>query len=106
MWQEIYDRLAGALDEEARRRIDELLEVRPGERKSALFLLKQYPPEAKPPAIAAQIARYHMVRSIGADWIEEAGVGPDVAESRHTLMLGVAACTRRSLLPAPPSRSP
>ena len=83
--QEIYERLACELTDEDRIRLDELLEVQPGDRRSLLFHLKRYPPEATPQQIAAHIRRYELARSIGSHRIEAADV--DAGVIRHLALV-------------------
>jgi TnpA family transposase len=64
---EIYTRLATGLTSELQRAMDDLLEVPSGERRSTLFTLKEYPPEASNAVILRYIERYHFLRDLGGE---------------------------------------
>jgi TnpA family transposase len=116
--QEIYERLAAELTDDDRDRLDELLGIQPGDRRSLLFHLKRYPPEATPQQIAAHIRRYETARSIGSHRVEAAAVEPDVIrhlalvarkydvddlkrmgrDKRHAMLACFLAETRKTLL--------
>jgi hypothetical protein len=81
---EIHSRIADSLTPELRQAMDDLLEVPSGARRSALFELKEYPPEAS----NAVILRYNegllgassevstLVQTLARlDWKDEASVG-------------------------------
>ncbi len=70
----LFDEVFGRVTPELRRAIDQLLEAPDGDRKSPLFLLKEYPPEASAGAINRFIERYHFLRSIGVGEIDLSGV--------------------------------
>src|SRR4029453_4615784 len=53
--------LPRGLPPELQRAIDDLLEVPSGARRSALFHLKEYPPEASHAVILRYIERYHFL---------------------------------------------
>jgi hypothetical protein len=46
--------------------MDDLLEVPTGERRSPLFQLKEYPPEASNAVMLRYIERYHWLRNLGS----------------------------------------
>jgi TnpA family transposase len=62
---EVYTRLATGLTSELQRAMDDLLEVPSGERRSTLFTLKEYPPEARNAVILRYIERYHFLGDLG-----------------------------------------
>jgi hypothetical protein len=67
---EVYTRLATGLSPELQRAMDDLLQVPSGERHSALFALKEYPPEASNAVIIRYIERYHFLRDLGVGAID------------------------------------
>jgi TnpA family transposase len=73
---EVYIRIATGLDPELQRAMDELLEVPSGERRSALFYLKEYPPEASNAVMLRYIDRYHFLRDLGVSDIDLGSVSP------------------------------
>ncbi|MCZ6489269.1 MAG: Tn3 family transposase, partial [Acidobacteria bacterium] len=72
--QEILERIAARISDPARKAFDELLKVAPGERRSSLFLFKQYPPEAKPASILDYLERYQLLQSAGVSQIDLSGI--------------------------------
>ena len=71
---EIYTQLATGLSPELQRTMDDLLQVPSGERHSALFGLKEYPPEASNAVILRYIERYHFLRDLGVGTIDLSSV--------------------------------
>jgi TnpA family transposase len=67
---DIYARIATGLSPDLQRAVDDLLEVPSGERRSALFHLKEYPPEASNAVILRYIERYHFLRDLGVSVID------------------------------------
>ncbi len=67
---EVYSRIAEGLPPELQRAMDDLLEVSSGARRSALFYLKEYPPEASNAVILRYIERYHFLRDLGVSVID------------------------------------
>jgi hypothetical protein len=62
---EVYTRIAAGLSSELQRAMDSLLEIPSGERRSTLFQLKEYPPEASNAVMVQYIERYHLLRDLG-----------------------------------------
>ncbi|HZI74998.1 MAG TPA: DUF4158 domain-containing protein, partial [Gemmatimonadales bacterium] len=67
---EVYTRIATGLSAELQRAMDDLLTLPSGERRSALFHLKEYPPEASNAVIVQYIERYHLLRDLGVGRID------------------------------------
>jgi hypothetical protein len=65
-----YTQLATGLTSELQRAMDDLLEVPSGERRSTLFTLKEYLPEASNAVILRYIERYHFLRDLGVSAID------------------------------------
>jgi len=70
-WERLYERMSP----EFCASIDGLLAV--SDRKSTLFQLKQYPPDAKPGAIRAYLKRVALLGTIGASALDFSGVDPE-----------------------------
>lgn len=73
---EVYTRIATGLSAELQRAMDDLLALPSGERRSALFHLKEYPPEASNAVIVQYIERYHFLRDFGVGRIDLSMVHP------------------------------
>jgi TnpA family transposase len=73
--QDIIERIAGRLTSEVRDAIDALVQVPEGGRRSELFELKQYPPEANAAALLAHLAKLDQLRSLGVGRIDLTGIG-------------------------------
>ncbi len=73
---DVYTRIATGLSPELQRAVDDLLEVPSGERRSALFHLKEYPPEASNAVILRYIERYHFLRDLGVSVIDLSSLSP------------------------------
>ena len=73
---EVYIRIAEGLPPELQRAMDDLLEVSSGARRSALFYLKEYPPEASNAVILRYIERYHFLRDLGVSVIDLKSLSP------------------------------
>jgi TnpA family transposase len=78
--QETFERVAAILPPELCVAIDELLEVPEGDKRSGLFQLKEYPPEASAKALVKYIARYHQVDSIVAERLDLSVISPAMVE--------------------------
>ena len=72
---DMYTGIASSLSPELQRSIDDLLQVPTGEHRSALFYLKEYPPEASNAVILRYIERYHFLRDLGIGGIDLNGIG-------------------------------
>lgn len=68
-WQRLYERMSP----EFCAAIDGLIAVADRDRRSMLFQLKQYPPEAKPRAILTYLERAALFRSVGAGAVDFTG---------------------------------
>lgn len=66
----VYTRIVEGLPSELQRAMDDLLELPSGTRRSALFHLKEYPPEASNAVILRYIDRYHFLRDLGVSGID------------------------------------
>jgi TnpA family transposase len=74
-------RICERLPPEFRVAVDGLLAVPEGDRRSALFDLKQYPPDARPSTIKEYIERFALLRSLGFGDLNLAGVvGAEVVQ--------------------------
>ena len=76
---EVYVRIVSGLTPELRQALEEVLTVPSGEGRSALFYLKEYPPEASAAVILRYIERYHFLRALGVGAIDLRGVRPPMA---------------------------
>ena len=65
--QEVFDRIAEHLPVVLCEDLEALLKVAPGDYRSALLRLKEYPPEASAAAILAYVTRYRQVNDLVAD---------------------------------------
>ena len=104
---EVYARIAEGLPPELQRAIDDLLEVPSGARRSALFHLKEYPPEASHAVILRYIERYHFLRDLGVSVIDLRSLSPpmvryfaDIAKHYDVYELRRFAPTKRYALTA------
>ncbi|MEE8290573.1 MAG: DUF4158 domain-containing protein, partial [Candidatus Tectomicrobia bacterium] len=104
---DVYTRIATGLSSELQRAVDDLLEVPSGERRSALFHLKEYPPEASNAVIVRYIERYHFLRDLGVSGIDLRSLSPamvryfaDVAKRYDVYELRRFAPTKRYALTA------
>ena len=98
--EEVFDRIAGGLSREIQQAIDDLLEVSEGDRRSGLFRLKTYPPEATAEAVRTHIGRLEVLRSIGSSSIDLGSASPalvhDLAEMATSLGLKVSSRDTKS----------
>lgn len=78
--EEMFDRIASRLDETTRRSLEQMLEVAPGERRSALFRFKEYPPEASPASLLDYLDRRHTLEASGVTRIDLSGIPLSVVE--------------------------
>lgn len=83
--QEVFARIAERLSPELCEALDGLLQVAPGDYRSALFRLKEYPPAASAAAILTYLARYQQVHALVADRIDLGTISPEVV--RHLALL-------------------
>jgi TnpA family transposase len=67
--EDVSTRIAHGLTPELRQALDQLLQVPSGERRSALFQLKEYPPEASSAVLLRYIERYHSLQTLGVSTI-------------------------------------
>jgi hypothetical protein len=77
--EEVYTRIVAGLTPELRQALDEVLTVPSGDRKSTLFYLKEYPPEASAVVILRYIERYHFLQDLGVGAIDLRSVRPPLA---------------------------
>jgi Domain of unknown function (DUF4158) len=103
----IHSRIADPLAPELRQALDDLLEVPSGERRSALFDLKESPPEASNAVMLRYIERYHLLRDLGIGTIDLSRVSPpmvryfaDIAKRYDVAALRRFAPTKRYALMA------
>ena len=87
--------------------MEDLLEVPSGARRSALFYLKEYPPEARHTVILRYIERYHFLRDLGVSVIDLKSLSPpmvryfsDMAKRYDVYELRRCAPTKRYALTA------
>lgn len=73
---DVYTRIVTGLSPELQRAMDDLLEIPTGERRSPLFQLKEYPPEASNAVMLRYIERYHWLRNLGVGDIDLRGMSP------------------------------
>ncbi|HMF34998.1 MAG TPA: hypothetical protein VKF17_00095 [Isosphaeraceae bacterium] len=73
--QEVIERIADRLTPEVQSAIDTLVQVPEADRRSELFQLKQYLPEANAAAILAHLDRVKRLRSLGVGHIDLTGIG-------------------------------
>lgn len=71
---DIYTRITAGLTPELIHAIDQLLQVQPGARRSALFDLKEYPDDASYAVILRYIEHYHFLRELGVSRIDLSGI--------------------------------
>lgn len=74
-WQAVVDHLTV----EQKAKIDELLQVRDGDRRSLLFELKQYPPAPTPATINDYLERYQVLSSFGCGRLNFSDLSADNA---------------------------
>ena len=73
---EVVEGIAGRLTPAMRHAIDDLVQVPDGDRRSSLFQLKQYPPEANAAALLTHLERWDRLRSLGVGQIDLTDVSP------------------------------
>jgi TnpA family transposase len=73
---DVYTRITTALTPALLQSMGELLQVPLGARRSILFQLKEYPPEASAAVIVRYIERYHFLREVGVGAITLGGISP------------------------------
>ncbi len=83
--EKVFDRITEGLPSRMRRAIDDLLQVSDDGRRSDLFSLKKYPPEANPKRLAGQIKHYQLLNSMGIDQIDLSQVNTGLV--RHVAAL-------------------
>jgi TnpA family transposase len=71
---DVYSHIVRGLSSDLQHAIDELLQVSDGERRSMLFQLKEYPPEASYTVILRYIERYHFLHNLKVEMIDLSGV--------------------------------
>jgi TnpA family transposase len=71
---DVYRRIVTGLTPALQQALDGLLHVPAGERRSMLFQLKEYPPEASNAVILRYIERYQFLQTLGVDTIDLGGV--------------------------------
>jgi len=83
--QEVFERIAIRLSPALGQAIEELLQVAPGDQKSELFRLKEYPPEASAKAIRQYLARFRQANELVADQINLGGINPELVRHLSSL---------------------
>jgi TnpA family transposase len=73
---DVYTRITTGLTPELLQSMDNLLQVPLGARRSILFDLKEYPPEASYSVILRYIERYHFLRELGVGTIDLGSISP------------------------------
>ena len=100
--ERVLERLAARLTPELRSAIDSLLEVPDGDRRSELFHLKVFSPEARADTILVYIARYDLLASMGVLTIDVSGFGAELI--RHLAALAKDYDSYKLRRFAPPKR--
>jgi len=83
--QSIFVRIAEHLSPALRQDLDALLQVAPGDYRSALLRLKEYPPEASAAAILAYVTRCRQVHDLVSNRIDLGMINPGLM--RHLALL-------------------
>jgi hypothetical protein len=83
--QTVFDRIAEHLSPALCKDLDALLQVAPGDYRSALLRLKEYPLEASAAASRAYVTRYRQVHDLVANRIDPGMINPGVV--RHLALL-------------------
>jgi hypothetical protein len=73
---DLYTRIATRIPPALQHALDDLLDVPAGARRSMLFQLKEYPPEASPAVILRYIERYHFLQDLGVSTLELRELSP------------------------------
>jgi hypothetical protein len=76
----LWQRFLARLPSEFRDKIDQLLAVADGDRHSALFQFKQYPPEATPAAILEYLDRFDLLRAMGIDRVDVSDLNTEIVQ--------------------------
>lgn len=76
--EEIFNQTAAQIPSHICAAIDKLLTVVKGDRRSGLFRLKMYPPEASTETITDYIERFHELRSMGVREVTLKGLKPNL----------------------------
>lgn len=72
----LYTRIAAPFTPVLQCALDDLLDVPAGARRSMLFQLKEYPPEASPAVILRYIERYQFLQDLGVSSLDLQGLSP------------------------------
>lgn len=72
----LYTRIAAPFTPALQQALDDLLDVPAGARRSMLFQLKEYPPEASPAVMLRYIERYQFLQDIGVSSLDLQGLSP------------------------------
>lgn len=84
--QDLFERLAAGLPDRLRDAIEDLVDVPEGEHRSALACLKEPPPAARAPAIAASLARLDLLNELLGAEVDLAAITPPLLQ--HLAQLG------------------
>jgi TnpA family transposase len=83
--QEIFDQIAGRLNQSERQALDQLLQVSEDDHQSPLAQFREYPPEATAESILTWIERHRLLRSPGLQEINLGGFHPHLVFHLHQL---------------------
>jgi TnpA family transposase len=72
--EEMFVRIAARVDDTTRRSLEQMLDVAPGERRSALFRFKEYPPEASPASLLDYLERQRTLARSGVADLDLSGI--------------------------------
>ncbi len=84
--QDLFDRNASGLPEHLRDAIEDMVDVPDGEHRSSLAHLKEPPPAARAPAIAASLAKFDLLNGLLGSEVELAVTTPQLVQ--HLAALG------------------
>jgi len=84
--QNLFDRVASGLPEHLRDAIEDIVDVPEGEHRSSLAHLKEPPPAARAPAIAASLAKFNLLEGLLGSGVDLAVTTPQLLQ--HLAQLG------------------
>jgi TnpA family transposase len=103
----LYTRIAASIPAALQQALDDLLDVPAGARRSMLFQLKEYPPEASPAVILRYIEHYHFLQDFGVSALDLRELSPamlryfaDLAKRADVRALRRFSPAKRSVLTA------
>ena len=96
----LYTRIATHIPPALQRALDDLLDVPDGARRSMLFQLKEYPPEASPAVLLRYIERYHFLHDLGVSSLDLQDLSPALLRYFAALAKRADVRTLRRFAPA------